>query len=259
MTIPSKIEQDIWSGKAVYRTKQYGAGGQTILPVGQNQYAIIFGYVFSPAGGGLLLTRAFGGPLPEGLTDLPANVAPFGTQQISFYTGDDYFPFVENVEIKSQIHSQGASDFQVCQVNNSPRARAVYIRANESVAISVGLIAESQRAVGGTIPVTQYTPALLTYGGSGQTQNVQTDMGSAPIQFLQPQVNGWDAAPYAYGLIPANASDQLWASPDPASGLIEPSSYIRTALGVQTEFATYDYYLTIHYALYNAAPDTKLQ
>ena len=259
MTIPSKIEQDIWSGKCVYRTKQYGAGGQTILPVGQNQYAIIFGYVFSPAGGGLILTRAFGGPLPEGLTDLPANVAPFGTQQISFYTGDDYFPFVENVEITSQIHSQGADDFQVTQVNNSPRARAVYIRANESVAISVGLIAESLRVVGGTIPVTQYTPAVLTYGGSGQAQNVQTDMGSAPIEFLQPQIKGWDAAPYAYGPIPAFASDQLWASPDPASGLIEPSSYIRAALGVQTEFATYDYYLTIHYALYNAAADTKIQ
>jgi hypothetical protein len=50
--IPTQIEQDIIAGKATYRTFQTGNGGQSILPVPANSYAVIFGYDFSPAGGG---------------------------------------------------------------------------------------------------------------------------------------------------------------------------------------------------------------
>jgi hypothetical protein len=51
--IPTQIEQDIIAGKAQYRTFQTGNGGQSVLPVPPNSYAVIFGYDFSPAGGGL--------------------------------------------------------------------------------------------------------------------------------------------------------------------------------------------------------------
>lgn len=258
MTIPSKIEADIWAGKCVYRTAQYGAGGQTILPIGNNQYGILFGYSFSPAGGGFTYVQDLGGAAPPGPLDPPGVMQPFGTQQISFFTGDDFFPFVENVPLNTHLHNQGANDFLVTQVDNSPIQRSVYIRMNQSTAVSVGLISELAAAVVGTIPVTQITPPNLTYGGSGQNQFVQTDMGSAPIQFLQPVVQGWDQAPYAYGVIPGNASNQLFASPDPAAGLIEPSTYI-AGLPLQATAATYHYFITLHYALYNQSPDSKLQ
>lgn len=257
MTIPSKIESDIWSGRCVYRTLQYGAGGQTILPIGNNQYGILFGYTFSPAGGGFIHVSDLGGPAPIGAIDPSVQVLPFGTQQISFYTGDDYYPFVENVPLHTSLHNQGANDFLVTQVDNAPIQRSVYIRMNQSTAVSVGLVAEAQGSVVGTIPVTQATPPNLTYGGSGQNQFVQTDMGGTPLQFLQPVAQGWDQAPYAYGVTPANASNQIFATPDPASGLIEPSVYV-AGLGLEAG-ATYQYYITLHYALYNAAPDTKLQ
>jgi hypothetical protein len=46
--IPQQIEQDIIAGKAQYRTFQTGVGGQSILPVPNNAYAVVFGYDFSP-------------------------------------------------------------------------------------------------------------------------------------------------------------------------------------------------------------------
>lgn len=258
MTIPSKIEADIWAGKCVYRTAQYGAGGQTILPIGNNQYGILFGYTFSPAGGGFTYVADLGGPAPAGPIDPSVLMLPFGTQQISFYTGDDFFPFVENVPLHTHIHNQGANDFLVTQVDNSSIQRSVYIRMNQSTAVSVGLITEIAGGVVGTIPVTQSTPPNLTYGGSGQNQFVQTDMGGTPVQFLQPVVQGWEQAPYAYGVIPGNASNQLFATPDAAAGLIEPSTYV-AGLGLQLNGATYNYFITLHYALYNAAPDSRIQ
>jgi hypothetical protein len=44
--IPTQIEQDIIAGKAQYRTFQTGVGGQSILPVPPNAYAVVFGYEF---------------------------------------------------------------------------------------------------------------------------------------------------------------------------------------------------------------------
>jgi hypothetical protein len=91
--IPTQIEQDIIAGKAQYRTYQTGVGGQSILPVPPNAYAVIFGYDFSPAGGGLRTDTLVGGS-----TFLTSDVIrPFETQQISFYTGADFFPFVHHV------------------------------------------------------------------------------------------------------------------------------------------------------------------
>jgi hypothetical protein len=59
--IPTLIEQDIKSGKAQYRTFQTGNGGQSILPVPSNSYVVIFGYDFSPAGGGFKRMRIVSG------------------------------------------------------------------------------------------------------------------------------------------------------------------------------------------------------
>ena len=54
--IPTQIEQDIIAGKAKYQTFQTGNGGQSMLPVPPNSYVVIFGYDFSPAGGGFCVT-----------------------------------------------------------------------------------------------------------------------------------------------------------------------------------------------------------
>ena len=56
--IPTQIEQDIIAGKAKYQTFQTGNGGQSILQVPPNSYAVIFGYDFSPAGGGFKFQSA---------------------------------------------------------------------------------------------------------------------------------------------------------------------------------------------------------
>ena len=74
--IPQQIEQDIIAGKAQYRTFQTGVGGQSILPVPNNAYAVVFGYDFSPAGGGLSIGEnyiAFNYLLPEAIRFLKHN------------------------------------------------------------------------------------------------------------------------------------------------------------------------------------------
>ena len=101
--IPTQIEQDIIAGKAKYQTFQTGNGGQSILPVPPNSYAVIFGYDFSPAGGGIFDVR-----------NLTANIQLsndalrfFETQQISFYTGTDFYPFIHHVNIASNGYEAG--------------------------------------------------------------------------------------------------------------------------------------------------------
>ena len=93
-SIPQQIEKDFISGKAQYRTFQTGVGGQSILPVPNNAYAVIFGYDFSPAGGGIFSEETQN-------TDPQLSSATlrfFETQQISFYTGTDFFPFIHHVD-----------------------------------------------------------------------------------------------------------------------------------------------------------------
>jgi hypothetical protein len=101
-SIPTRIEEDFISGRAQYRTFQTGVGGQSILPVPTNAYAVIFGYDFSPAGGGFVSEGILG---YGGGADIQHVLKArwFETQQISFYTGTDFYPFIHHVNI--DVHS----------------------------------------------------------------------------------------------------------------------------------------------------------
>ena len=263
-SVPTKIEEDFISGKAQYRTFQTGVGGQSILPVPTNAYAVIFGYDFSPAGGGLIRNYEAVSASIVGAQTLLNNSIPrfFETQQISFYTGTDFYPFIHHVDLKttaligivqnqSPPTNNGVINNQYVQeIDNSPIARQVYITSDKDITISVGLILDSDVATTGAIPITNRTPALLTYGGSPQTPAVQTDFGPAatPIQFMQPSPK--DFQDFAFGLLPNGANGQAFATPDPARGLLDPSVHL-TSLGNEfRDAAACNYFLCLHYALY---------
>jgi hypothetical protein len=245
--IPQQIEQDIIAGKAQYRSFQTGVGGQSILPVPPNAYAVIFGYDFSPAGGGLNRTiTASNSPELDAL-----ETRYFETQQISFYTGTDFYPFIHHVNSESNSYFDPAFGvLRTFTIDNTPIARQVYITSDKDMTISVGLILDSDVATTGAIPITSRTPALMTYGGSAQTPAVQTDFGPAatPIQFMQPSPK--DFQDFGFGLLPNNANGQAFATPDVTRGLIDPSVYL-TSLGVTfRDSAAANYFLCLHYALY---------
>ena len=251
--IPQQIEQDIISGKAQYRTFQTGVGGQSILPVPPNAFAVVFGYDFSPAGGGIDvvgLALANDG----GYTSLAVDrLRWFETQQISFYTGTDFFPFIHHIDrITSGVpFDVGLNNYRTIEsINNSPIARQVYITSPKDITITVGLILTLDPATTGAIPITNRTPELLTYGGSPQTPNVQTDLGPAltPIQFMQPSPTDFQA--FGFGLLPANANGQCFATPDATRGLLDPSVYLNTLGATFSEAAAANYFLCLHYALY---------
>jgi hypothetical protein len=263
--IPTQIEQDILSGKAVYRTFQTGSGGQSILPVPTNAYVVIFGYDFSPAGGGLSVTGAAQSSAPNSVSLAGTTISQFETQQISFYTGQDYFPFIHHVNTEvitmaiSQDLSSGAiSSRVVSSIDSSPIARQVYITSSNDVTITHGLVIRNPVATQATIPVTNRTPALLTYGGSGQSVNVQTDFGPAltPNQFMQPSPKDFEA--FALGLLPNGAVDQAWARPDATNGLV-PASAVLTGFGnTFRDSAACNYFLNLHYALYSSTiPESR--
>jgi hypothetical protein len=245
-SIPTKIEEDIIAGKAQYRTFQTGSGGQSILPVPPSSYAVIFGYDFSPAGGGFRLqaTQSANAQLS------PANIRWFETQQISFYTGTDFYPFIHHVDVSIVPFSAGSSQFDTFSVNNTPIARQVYITSSNDVTITHGLILTDTVATQNAIPVTNRTPLGLTYGGSGQNTNTQTDFGPAltPLQFMQPSVK--DYADFAFGLLPANADGQAFATPDATNGLLSASTLLTTLGATFRDAASCDYFLCLHYALY---------
>ena len=260
-SIPQQIEKDFISGKAQYRTFQTGVGGQSILPVPTNAYAVIFGYDFSPAGGGFkkldIISATTGSTINDDI------LRWFETQQISFYTGTDFYPFIHHVDIKTQLAAYRWNETDPVlvtidkyklleEIDNSPIARQVYITSDKDITISVGLILDSDVATTGAIPITNRTPALLTYGGSPQTPAVQTDFGPAatPIQFMQPSPK--DFQDFGFGLLPNGANGQAFATPDPARGLIDPSVYL-TSLGVTfRDAAAANYFLCLHYALYTS-------
>ena len=244
--IPQQIEQDIIAGKAQYRTFQTGVGGQSILPVPNNAYAVIFGYDFSPAGGGIFDVR-----------NLTANVQLqndvlrfFETQQISFYTGTDFFPFIHHVNSETNGYEASGGGLIHSSIDTTPIARQVYITSSKDITISVGLILDSDVATTGAIPITNRTPALLTYGGSPQTPAVQTDFGPAatPIQFMQPSPK--DFQDFGFGLLPNGANGQAFATPDVARGLLDPSVYLTTFGDDFRDAAAANYFLCLHYALY---------
>jgi hypothetical protein len=255
--IPQQIEQDIIAGKAQYRTFQTGVGGQSILPVPNNAYAVVFGYDFSPAGGGMTQQRVT--PRADGGISLPDTpLRWFETQQISFYTGTDFYPFIHHVEM---INAPAVRDFnpvggftgsftEFQQLNTAPIARQVYITSDKDITISVGLILDSDVATQNNIPQTNRTPALLTYGGSGQAVATQTDFGPAatPIQFMQPSPK--DYQDFGFGLLPNGASGQSFATPDTTRGLIDPSVLLSSIATAYRDAAACNYFLCLHYALY---------
>jgi hypothetical protein len=266
--IPNQVEQDIISGKAVYKTFQTGNGGQSILPVPANSYAVIFGYDFSPAGGGY--KRQTLGVAGDRVVPNESFIRAFETQQISFYTGTDFFPFIHHVDLKTTalLNNWNATtpddnfatqNQYIEEIDTTPIARQVYITSANDVTITVGLILRAIRTSSNAIPVTSRTPLGLTYGGSGQIVNTQTNYGPAgtPLQFMQPSPK--DYQDFAFGLLPANADGQAFATPDIVEGLVDPSLFSYTNLGsAVARLAANSYYLCLHYALYNKTiPETR--
>jgi hypothetical protein len=244
--IPTQVEQDIIAGKAKYQTFQTGNGGQSILPVPPNSYAVIFGYDFSPAGGGLNFLDEF--------TSLQTvNGRFFETQQISFYTGTDFFPFIHHVNVeKSFAYRSDDVRAVLTSVDNTPIARQVYITSTNDVAITHGLILNAIPATTGAIPVTSRTPGFLTYGGSAQLIQAQTNYGpgATPQQFMQPSPK--DFQDFGLGLLPGNPTDQAFATPDATNGLLAANAHL-LAIGGDTfvQAAATNYYLCLHYAIYS--------
>lgn len=265
--IPTLIEQDIKNGKAQYRTFQTGNGGQSILPVPSNSYVVIFGYDFSPAGGGLSIIGSDISVSTNNTIAAPARIKFFETQQISFYTGTDFYPFIHHIDTECntfprQINAATPDNNVVFTVatnwtiKNTPIARQIYITSTNDVTITHGLIVNSTRVTANTIPVTNRTPLGLTYGGSAQAINTQTNYGPAgtPLQFMQPSPK--DYQDFGFGLLPANADGQAFATPDTTNGLYDSSNFL-SAIGFPDDAAGY-YYLNCHYALYTeTVPDNR--
>jgi hypothetical protein len=265
--IPNEIEKDIKSGKAQYRTFQTGNGGQSILTVPSNSYVVIFGYDFSPAGGGFKTATSYSPASAQVLN--PPNIRFFETQQIAFYTGTDFFPFIHHVDVKTtgvpQIVNASAPDAETLQnwlaieeIDNSPIARQVYITSTNDVTISHGLILNSTAASANAIPVTNRTPLGLTYGGSGQTINTQTNFGpgATPQEFMQPSPKDYED--FAFGLLPANADGQAFATPDSTNGLRDSTAFLATLGATFRNAAACNYYLNLHYALYTeTVPESR--
>jgi hypothetical protein len=273
--IPTQVEQDIIAGKATYRTFQTGNGGQSILPVPANAYVVIFGYDFSPAGGGFKFGQNLTSIVISGSSILDTNavIRPFETQQISFYTGTDFYPFIHHVNVQSNIligridasapdNNQVTTNQLYEEINAEILARQVYITSTNDVTITHGLIQTAIRTSANAIPVTNRTPQGLTYGGSPQVVNTQTNYGPAgtPLQFMQPSPK--DYQDFAFGLLPANADGQAFATPDATNGLIDSTSYLQALNGIYgtdaINNAASQYYLCLHYALYSKTiPETR--
>jgi hypothetical protein len=248
-SIPTKIEEDFISGRAQYRTFQTGVGGQSILPVPTNAYAVIFGYDYSPAGGGIVNREGFG-PSNPSLNSPTTRI--FETQQISFYTGTDFYPFVHHVNAEHSLFSTDLAGANFFTIDNTPISRQVYITSDKDITISVGLVLNSPVASANNIPQTNRTPALLTYGGAVQAVPTQTDFGPAltPVSFMQPSPK--DYQDFGFGLLPNGANGQAFATPDLTNGLLDPNLFLST-LGVDFQnAAACNYFLNLHYALYTS-------
>ena len=258
--IPQQIEQDIIAGKAQYRTFQTGVGGQSILPVPTNAYAVIFGYDFSPAGGGLIQNNFIGSATTQELN--PSSIRFFETQQISFYTGADFYPFLHHINVNTSTAvrqytnplpptAQDATFFQLFhEIDNTPIARQVYITSPKDITITVGLVLNTPVQISSAIPVTNRTPGTLTYGGSGQLIAIQTDLGPAanPVEFVQPSAK--DFAAFNIPAVFPNINEQAFATPDAVNGLLDPSVYLNSLGATFRDAAACNYFLNLHYALY---------
>lgn len=259
--IPTLIEADIKNGKAQYRTFQTGNGGQSILTVPSNSYVVIFGYDFSPAGGGFRAFSAVDVPTGSALLNT-TNIRWFETQQISFYTGTDFYPFIHHCNVSTQLapknvdastpDNENVTNYQLIEeIDSTPIARQLYITSTNDVTITHGLILNASRASANPIPVTNRTPQGLTYGGNAQTINTQTNYGpgATPQQFMQPSPK--DYQDFAFGLLPANADGQAFATPDDTNGLQDSTYWLNLFAGAAfRDAAATNYYLCLHYALY---------
>jgi hypothetical protein len=270
--IPTQIEQDIIAGKAKYQTFQTGNGGQSVLPVPPNSYVVIFGYDFSPAGGGLKRCSFQNSVYSIGAVTVlnDAVIRWFETQQLSFYTGTDFYPFIHHVDVKSTALISGIqnnpepesnnvlSNQFIEEIDNTPISRQVYITSSNDVTITHGLILQMNDEVLGpiqeAIPITNATPQALTYGGSGQVINIQTPYsaaGFAPV-FTQPQVI--DYAKYNFAApLPVNPDNQVFATPDVTNGLLDATAFLAALGDPFLQAASTQYYLCMHYAVYTAA------
>jgi hypothetical protein len=266
-SIPALIEADIKSGKAQYRTFQTGNGGQSILPVPSNSYVVIFGYDFSPAGGGFKRASTVVG---GGATTLnQETIRWFETQQIAFYTGTDFYPFIHHIDVKTtaipfswNASSPDNNTLILAQyteeIDSTPIARQLYITSTNDVTITHGLILNSTRATANSIPITNRTPRGLTYGGAPQVINTQTNYGPGvtPQQFMQPSPK--DYQDFAFGLLPNNADGQAFATPDAVNGLRDTTNLLNDLGSSFTNSAAANYYLCLHYALYTeTVPDSR--
>jgi hypothetical protein len=259
-SIPTKIEEDFISGRAQYRTFQTGVGGQSILPVPTNAYAVVFGYDFSPAGGGLTVTGNSISDAVNFSTISPNNIRFFETQQISFYTGADFFPFIHHVNteitnfVRTRIPATGeASSVRPIQsIDTTPISRQVYITSDKDISIAVGLVLNTPVQITSAIPQTNRTPALLSYGGSGQLIPIQTDLGPAanPVEFVQPSPKDFEA--FGIPAVFPNISGQAFATPDPTNGLLDPNVFLTSLGATFRDAAACNYFLNLHYALYTS-------
>ena len=262
--IPTRIEDDIRSGKARYQTYQTGIGGQSVLIVPDNSYIIIFGYDYSPAGGGFFINGFSQGTNYQQYNPFAENISPFETQQISFYTGQAFHPFIHHVDIQTAVHierwnANNPANVDVTLANTihtvdtTPQSRSTYIISSKSVAITVGMIQRFDKNATSTIPVTDKTPQNLTYGGSAATPVVESVFSPNlvnPPSFVQPSLKQFQD--YGLGGVPGNAQDQAFALPDQLDGLIEISQWLQAKFpnGGIPEKAAANYFLNVHYALY---------
>ena len=186
----------------------------------------------------------------------------FETQQISFYTGTDFFPFIHHVDVKSVLAPRQwdesnplsvlVSDYRVMEeIDNTPISRQVYITSTNDVTITHGLIQIATPATTGAIPVTSRTPGFLTYGGSPQLIQAQTNYGpgATPQQFMQPSPK--DFQDFGLGLLPGNPTDQAFATPDATNGLIEANVFLASLAADFPRNAATNYYLCLHSAIYS--------
>ena len=241
-------------------------GGQTVMKVPPNSYIVIFGMDYQPSGGGITYveeeTEAEGAYVMKKNFGVGQNTFnDFGTQQVSFWTGNQFYPFIFHAPIKfGGVVSDAptAGNMLLCTyIDNSPISRQLYIPSTNDVAITVGLIRTVVQSVTALIPVSQETPAGLTYGGFLSAINVQSDFNSTfgqTTQFLQPNPQLFQTL--GFGIPPAGQSDQAFAKPAANQGLDDATRLL--TVGNFDEVAASNYFLTLHYALYNSAPNERL-
>jgi hypothetical protein len=167
-----------------------------------------------------------------------ANIRFFETQQISFYTGTDFYPFIHHVDCRTQASISNiqnnvppaSNTVELNQIyeeiDSTPISRQVYITSDKDISIAVGLVLNTPVQITSAIPQTNRTPALLSYGGSGQLIPIQTDLGPAanPVEFVQPSPKDFEA--FSIPAVFPNVSGQAFATPDPTNGLLDPNVFL---------------------------------